>query len=263
MQKLSIKQVEEQLSTILDDSDPFIAEVEKDERKGVQKELEKWKKQRVQEKYRIDKFNEMNHYERKYRAQGFHFLAGVDEVGRGPLAGPVVCAAVILPEGFFLSGIDDSKKLTEKKREEFNEIIQKEAIAISISMIQPSVIDEINIYEATKKAMNSAIASLKVKPDFLLIDAMKLDTPYPSESIIKGDAKSVSIAAASIIAKVARDRLMKELAIEYPQYGFHQNRGYGTKEHILAIEKHGITPHHRKSFAPIKETVAAEQLKLF
>jgi ribonuclease HII len=179
------------------------------------------------------------------------------------LAGPVVCAAVILPEGFFLAGIDDSKKLSEKKREEFNAIIQKEALAVCVSMIEANEIDCLNIYEATKKAMKSAISGLSMKPDFLLIDAMKLETPYPSESIIKGDAKSVSIAAASIVAKVTRDRLMIKLSNEYPEYRFDQNMGYGTKEHILAIEKHGITPYHRKSFAPIKDVFAVEQLKLF
>jgi ribonuclease HII len=263
MQKQSIGQIEKRLSTILDDGDPFILELELDERIGVQKELARWRKQREQEKFLLQKYAEMNHYEKKYRAQGFHFLGGVDEVGRGPLAGPVVCAAVILPEAFCLPGIDDSKKLSEKRREEFEEIIRKEALAISVSMIHANEIDEINIYEATKKAMKSAIASLNPKPDFLLIDAMKLDIPFPSLSIIKGDAKSVSIAAASIVAKVIRDRLMKDLAKEYPEYGFHQNMGYGTKEHISAIQQHGITPYHRKSFAPIKNVAAVDQLTLF
>jgi len=138
-------------------------------------------------------------------------------------------------------------------------MIRSEALAYSISMISADEIDEINIYEATKKAMYAAVAGLDPKPDFLLIDAMKLETPYPSDSIIKGDARSISIAAASIVAKVARDELMKEISLSYPAYGFQQNMGYGTKEHIQAIQQHGITPYHRKSFAPVKDYAA--QLK--
>ncbi|OIK13957.1 ribonuclease HII [Bacillus sp. MUM 116] len=256
MKKQSIPEIEQQLMKITDESDPYLLMLENDERKGVQTCIKKWKKRQEQEQFLQAKFFEMNHYERKYHAEGFQLIAGVDEVGRGPLAGPVVCAAVILPEDFFLPGIDDSKKLTEKKREEYDKIIRKEAIAFSIAMVHAKEIDELNIYQATKKAMKSAIVSLEPKPDFLLIDAMKLDTPYPAESIIKGDANSVSIAAASIIAKVARDRLMIELSIEFPEYGFQHNMGYGTKEHILAIEQHGITPYHRKSFAPIKDSIA-------
>jgi len=253
MKRLSIAQIEEKLIDILEESDSFIVELEKDERKGVQASLAKWRKQRDLEKLLRAKFAKMNEYERKVRAQGFRYIAGVDEVGRGPLAGPVVAAAVILPEDFFLAGIDDSKKLTEKKRGEFAAIIKKEAIAYSVGMIHAAEIDEINIYEATKKAMNAAIVSLDPKPDFLLIDAMKLETPYPTESIIKGDAKSISIAAASIVAKEARDALMKELSLTYPVYGFQQNMGYGTKDHLQAIQQYGITPYHRKSFAPVKD----------
>jgi ribonuclease HII len=253
MKKLSIAQIEEKLAAIFEETDSFIVELQNDDRKGAQQCLAKWKRQREQEQYLREKFSEMNQYERKIRSQGFGLIAGVDEVGRGPLAGPVVTAAVILPEDFFLAGIDDSKKLTEKKRLEFDAIIRKEAVAYSVAMIHADEIDEINIYEATKKAMKAAIVSLDPKPDFLLIDAMKLETPFPTESIIKGDAKSISIAAASIVAKVARDTLMKELSLGYPVYGFQQNMGYGTKEHIQAIKKYGITPYHRKSFAPVKD----------
>jgi ribonuclease HII len=255
MKRLSITQIEQKLSDILDETDSFIVDLQNDERKGVQQSLAKWKKQREHEKRLQEKFAEMNNYERKVRAQGFRLIAGVDEVGRGPLAGPVVAAAVILPEDFFLAGIDDSKKLTERKRLEFAEIIKKEAISYSVAMIQADEIDEINIYEATKKAMKAAIVSLEPKPDFLLIDAMKLETPYPTESIIKGDAKSISIAAASIVAKVARDELMKELSVSYPVYGFQQNMGYGTKEHLEAIKRYGVTPYHRKSFSPVKDYI--------
>jgi ribonuclease HII len=264
MKKQSIAEIEAQLLAIADENDPFISAIQKDERKGVQQILLKWKKQREQEKLLQEKFHEMTQFERKYRAEGFQLIAGIDEVGRGPLAGPVVTAAVILPENFFLAGIDDSKKLTEKKRKEYAEIIRSEALAVSVSMIHAEEIDQINIYEATKKAMYASVVSLQPKPDFLLIDAMKLNTPYPSESIIKGDAKSISIAAASIVAKVARDELMQELAISYPVYGFAQNMGYGTREHLEAIQKYGITPYHRKSFAPVKDFFIeqSEQLTL-
>jgi ribonuclease HII len=255
MEKLSIAQIEAKLATILEETDSFLVEIQRDDRKGVQQCVNRWKKQREQEKFLQAKFNEMNQYERKFRRQGFNFIAGVDEVGRGPLAGPVVAAAVILPEDFFLAGIDDSKKLSVKKRQEFDRVIRREALAVSVAMIHAYEIDEINIYEATKKAMKAAIASLKPAPDFLLIDAMKLETPYPSESIIKGDAKSISIAAASIVAKVVRDELMKEISITYPAYGFQHNMGYGTKEHIEAIQQHGIISYHRKSFAPVKDYI--------
>lgn len=255
MEKQSIQQIEQQLALIKDQADPFLALIEIDDRKGVQQLLRRWKRKKEQEKQLHDKFIEMNSYETKYRLQGYNLIAGVDEVGRGPLAGPVVAAAVILPDGFFLPGIDDSKKLSEKKREEYEEIIKREAVAISVAMIDAEEIDQINIYESTKKAMSAAIASLNPLPDFLLIDAMKLDTPFPTEAIIKGDAKSISIAAASIIAKTARDRLMKELSLLYPPYGFEKNMGYGTKTHIDAIMKNGITPYHRKSFAPVKDFV--------
>jgi len=179
------------------------------------------------------------------------------KIRNGPLAGPVVTAAVILPADFYLPGIDDSKKLSEQKREEYFEIIQKQAIAIGIGMMDAAEIDRINIYEATKQAMLMAIEELATKPDYLLIDAMKLVTGIPSTSIIKGDSKSVSIAAASIIAKVTRDHLMKELDKEFPVYGFGKNMGYGTKEHVAALEKEGVTKYHRKSFSPVKELVLA------
>lgn len=251
--KRTILQIEKELADITELSHPFIHELETDERKGVQSLLARWRKEIERQQSLLEKFSEMMRYEKRYRHAGFRYIAGVDEVGRGPLAGPVTAAAVILPENFYLAGIDDSKKLSEKKREEYADIIQEEAVAVGIAFIEPAIIDTINIYEATKKAMMTAIASLQQKPDFLLVDAMKLETPYPCEPIIKGDAKSVSIAAASIVAKVARDRLMKQLAQEFPAYGFAQNMGYGTKEHLEAIRNHGITPHHRKSFAPIKE----------
>ena len=253
MKVQTIAEIEQQLTNIKAESDPFFQRIQQDERKGVQHLIHKWYKRMEHERLLQEKFNEMIVYENKWRAKGYEYIAGVDEVGRGPLAGPVMAAAVILPKDFFLAGIDDSKKLSEAKRFEYAEIIKREAIAVSVAEVEAGEIDTINIYEATKRAMKAAIVSLRSKPDVLLIDAMKLETPYASESIIKGDAKSVSIAAASIVAKVARDSFMIEISKDFPEYGFQHNMGYGTKEHILAIQKHGITPYHRKSFAPVKD----------
>jgi ribonuclease HII len=255
MKVQTIAEIEQQLTNINAESDPLFQKLVNDERKGVQQLIHKWHKRMEQERQLQEKFIEMNVYEMKWRAQGYKMIAGVDEVGRGPLAGPVVAAAVILPSDFFLPGIDDSKKLSEKKRNEYDEIIRREALAISVAMIDAGEIDVINIYEATKKAMKAAIVSLSSNPEVLLIDAMKIESPFVVESIIKGDAKSVSIACASIVAKVARDNLMVELSAAYPEYGFQNNMGYGTKEHLQAIQTHGITPYHRKSFAPIKDMV--------
>jgi ribonuclease HII len=255
MKNKTISEIEQQLTKLEDEDNAFFLSIQQDKRKGVQQLIHKWQKQVEEERRLKEKFLEMNVYENKWRGQGYDYIAGVDEVGRGPLAGPVVAAAVILPKEFYLAGIDDSKKITEKKRFEYAEIIKKEAIAVSIAMIHAEEIDQINIYESTKKAMKAAIASLNPQPDFLLIDAMKLETPFSSESIIKGDAKSVSIAAASIVAKVERDKLMVNLSISYPEYGFQHNMGYGTKEHVKAIHQYGITPFHRKSFAPVKEMI--------
>lgn len=197
----------------------------------------------------------MKDYENELYQKGIELVAGVDEVGRGPLVGPVVCACVILPKDYFNEQINDSKKISEKKREKLYDTIMQEAISIGIGMSSEKVIDEINILEATKLAMKEAIKNSKVKPEHVLIDAVKLDIDIPSTSIIKGDAKSQSIAAASIIAKVTRDRMMDELDKKYPQYLFKKNKGYGTKAHIEAIRQHGIIPEHRKTFAPCSEYV--------
>ena len=191
-------------------------------------------------------------YEKKYYSLGYNLIAGVDEVGRGPLVGPVVAACVILPNNYTLDGLTDSKKLSEKKRDYFFDIIMKDAVSVGIGIIDNNTIDEINIYEATKKAMISAINKLSVEPDIVLTDAMKLDIDIPVVPIIKGDLKSITISAASVIAKVTRDRMMYELDKKYPFYNFKSNKGYPTKDHIAAIEKYGILKEHRKSYAPIK-----------
>lgn len=195
----------------------------------------------------------MKEFETELYNNGINFIAGIDEVGRGPLVGPVVTAAVILPKDFYDERINDSKKLTEKKRELLYDVIMENALSVGIGMSSPEVIDEINILNATKKAMIEAINNLSIKPEHLLIDAVKLDINIPQTSIIKGDAKSESIAAASIIAKVTRDRMMVELDKKYPMYDFKHNKGYGTKKHIEALYEYGPISEHRKSFAPVSE----------
>lgn len=204
-----------------------------------------------------EKLLTMQQFEKQLREKGVHYIAGIDEVGRGPLAGPVVSACVILQEDFDVLGVDDSKKLSEKKREELFDKILSKSIAYGIGMCDNIVIDEINILNATKKAMAQAVKNAERMLrdrvgsgiDHLLIDALKLeDVDIPQTGIIKGDAKSVSIAAASIIAKVTRDRMMQDYAKEYPYYAFESNKGYGTRAHYEGIKEHGITPIHRKTF---------------
>lgn len=198
-----------------------------------------------------------NHYfEDKLLEQGYKYIAGVDEVGRGPLIGPVVVACVILPEHFKLEGLTDSKKLTQKQREKFYDIIMEQALSVSVALKSEKVIDQVNIYEATKLAMYDAIKNSKVKPDVVLIDAMKLEKlEIPSLSIIKGDMKSITISAASVIAKVTRDRMLDELDKIYPMYDLKHNKGYPTKKHIEAIEKYGIVEEHRKTFSPVSQHI--------
>lgn len=191
-------------------------------------------------------------FEKELNLSGVNIIAGVDEVGRGPLVGPVVVACVILPKDYVLDGLTDSKKLSSKKRDYFYDILMKDALSVSISIKDEKVIDCINIYEATKQAMYDAIKNSKIKPEHVLIDAMKLpELNIPSTSIIKGDLKSISIAAASVIAKVTRDRIMIELDKKYPEYNFKKNMGYPTKEHREAIDKYGILKEHRKTFSPV------------
>ena len=191
-------------------------------------------------------------YENELYEKGVKYIAGVDEAGRGPLAGPVVAAAVILKKGATFTYVNDSKQLTEKQRELALIEIKENALAIGIGICSVDEIDLINIYRASREAMISAIRQLKIKPDFLLIDAMPMEIDIPLLSIIKGDTLSVSIAAASIVAKTTRDGYMIEMDKLFPQYGFKQHKGYGTKEHIEAINTYGITPIHRKTYEPIK-----------
>ena len=190
-------------------------------------------------------------FERAMQAKGCKYIAGVDEVGRGPLAGPVVCAAVIMPleEADLIVGVDDSKKLSAKKREELANRIKKKALAYTVYEVSEKTIDEINILEATKLGMKMAIEGLKIQPDVVFTDGtMVIDVSFPQQSIIKGDALSYSIGAASIVAKVHRDAMMDEYAKEYPAYAFDSNKGYGTAAHIQAIKEQGLCPIHRRTF---------------
>ena len=248
MEERKIGQIKEELKAATEAMLPsFIMAYESDERSGVIKLVEQAKKrlQKLEEeRKRIWKLQE---YERKYGQ--YTYICGIDEVGRGPLAGPVVAGAVILPKDCDILYINDSKKLTAAKREELYDEIMEKAVAAGIGMVSPQRIDEINILQATYEAMRQAIGNLKVKPDLLLNDAVTIpEVVIPQVPIIKGDAKSVSIAAASIVAKVTRDRLMEEYDKVLPGYGFASNKGYGSAEHIKALQTLGPTPIHRRSF---------------
>ena len=196
-----------------------------------------------------ERLNKLLIYENECYAQGASYIAGVDEVGRGPLAGPVLACAVILPKGLLIEGVDDSKKLSAKKRENLAKIIEESALAVSIGMADVKTIDCVNIYQATVSAMTDAVNGLKVKPDVILIDAMKLPAVSAAQrAIIKGDSLSMSIAAASIVAKVTRDKMMDAYHEIYPAYGFDRHKGYGTEKHMEAIRQYGLCPIHRRSF---------------
>ena len=193
---------------------------------------------------------QLKEIDKEFFDMGLKYVCGIDEAGRGPLAGPVVVASVILPENSMIEGINDSKKVSESKREKLYDIILQEAISYGIGIIYQDEIDEINILQATKKGLNEAVMKMEIKPNVILVDALTgIDTlGIPYKSIIKGDAKSYSIGAASIIAKVTRDRIMREWDKVYPEYGFAGHKGYGTAKHIEAIKKYGLTPIHRKTF---------------
>ena len=248
----TIKEIKEQLANIQRLDDPLLAELEQDSRSGVIQAIAKQKREiqkRIDEDERLEG---MLAYEKECYARGIELIAGVDEVGRGPLAGPVVAAAVILPKACKIPGLNDSKKIPKYKHKEIYEAVLQNAIAIGIGIKDNHVIDQVNIYEATKLAMMEAIGRLDPQPQHLLIDAMKLDLPISQTSIIKGDANSLSIAAASIVAKVTRDQMMEEFDREYPGYDFAQNAGYGTAKHLAGLDKLGVTPIHRRSFEPVK-----------
>ena len=246
--EMNLKEIENALFEQIP-SDDFVAACEADARAGVQRLTKRYRREQA-ERARIDA---LYTYEYAARDEGAKTVAGVDEAGRGPLAGPVVVAAVILPFGLFLPGLNDSKKVAPKKRELLYDEILEKAAAVRVSIVDAKTIDRVNIYQATMNGMYESILNLDPKPDKVLIDAVELaKLPMPSLSIIKGDAKSASIAAASIIAKVTRDRMMLKYDAEYPQYGFAQHKGYGTAQHIEALEQYGPCPIHRKSFEPVR-----------
>lgn len=257
--KLTIIEVKELLKTIHTANDPSFELLKKDERKGVQTALKAWHKKQADALKLEQKHQEMLQFEEELWQQNCVYIAGIDEVGRGPLAGPVVAATVILPRDFHVLEINDSKQLSEAKRDALFDKIKNEALAIGVGIKDETIIDKVNIYQATKLAMIEAVENLSIDPQHLLIDAMKLELAIPQTSIIKGDAKSLSIAAASIVAKVTRDRMMKDYNEEYPGYGFDKNAGYGTKVHLEGLEKYGVTPIHRKTFAPVKDQLMKER----
>ena len=248
----TIKEIKEQLANIQRLDDPLLAELEQDSRSGVIQAIAKRKREIQKRLDEDERLEGMLAYEKECYARGLELIAGVDEVGRGPLAGPVVAAAVILPKGCKIPGLNDSKKIPKSKHKEIYEAVLQNAIAIGIGARDNQVIDQVNIYEATKLAMMEAIGQLEPQPQHLLIDAMRLDLPISQTSIIKGDANSLSIAAASIVAKVTRDQMMEEFDKEYPGYDFAQNAGYGTAKHLAGLDKLGVTPIHRRSFEPVK-----------
>lgn len=227
------------------------AQYRADSRAGVQILVRRWERE-ARERARVEALYQ---YEFLAREKGCTLVAGVDEAGRGPLAGPVVAAAVILPMGLFLPHLNDSKKLSATVREQLFSAIMESAVAVEIVSISEKVIDEKNIYQATKQGMYEAVAALEPQPQRVFLDAVPLQLPMPSFSLVHGDAKSASIAAASIAAKVTRDRLMLAYDEEYPQYGFRKHKGYGTAEHLEALRKHGPCPIHRRTFEPIRSMV--------
>lgn len=246
---MTIKEIKELLNNGV--SEEEFAALKNDPRSGVQKLLTSYKRKQELLLKKKEQFLSRFQYERRFWGKG-QLVAGVDEVGRGPLAGPVVTAAVIIDENFDLIDVNDSKKLTPKKRLELYPKILEKAVSVGVGIKNAQVIDEINIYEADRLAMAEAVKNLDRKPDALLVDAMDVPIAIPQIKLIKGDAKSNSIAAASIVAKVFRDKLMDDYDALYPQYKFSKNAGYGTKDHLDALNKFGPTPIHRKSFEPIK-----------
>ncbi|WP_119317523.1 ribonuclease HII [Companilactobacillus formosensis] len=249
--KYTVKAVKELLTqeTV---SDELLQELQLDSRLGVKKLLEQYYKRIEQKKALIEKFRTKEFLEKPYWDHDL-LVAGVDEVGRGPLAGPVVTAAVILPADNTLYEVDDSKKLSISKRDELYKQICDQAIDISVAVGSPQLIDQENIYHATELTMAQSIKRLYAKPDHILVDAMTIPVDIPQTKLIKGDAKSLSIGAASIVAKVSRDRLMTMYSHLYPEFGFENNDGYGTKQHLQALDKFGRTKIHRLSFSPVRK----------
>lgn len=251
---LTIKEIKERIQTksyTIQDMKQW----RNDHRKGVQQLIDSFDRQLKKEERLKNDYLAMCTYETSLEQQGISKIAGIDEAGRGPLAGPVVAAAVILPKDANLYGLTDSKQLTEKERNYFYDKIKEVAISYHIQVISNTVIDDINIYEATKRAMIESVHSLHIQPEHLLVDAVSLPIEVPATVLTKGDQKSISIAAASVLAKVFRDKYMQELDQEYPHYQFAQHKGYGTTTHVDMLKKYGASPYHRKTFAPVKRAL--------
>ena len=254
----TITQIKKTLKTVADNQDIRLVQWRQDSRAGVQQAVQQWDRQQAKQAAKTEAFQERFTFEKQLWAQGVTHIAGVDEVGRGPLAGPVVAAAVILPHDFAELEVIDSKQLSENMRDKLYDKILSQAISVGVGVVASDVIDDINIYEAARLAMTQAVAELAPAPEFLLVDAMTLPVETPQTALIKGDARSNSIGAASIVAKVTRDRMMSEYDRTYPGYGFAQHAGYGTQAHLMALKKLGVTPIHRRSFSPVKAVLTSE-----
>ncbi|SMS14242.1 ribonuclease HII [Levilactobacillus zymae] len=248
----SLAQLRQDLHDVTTATDARLASLRADPRKGAQQLYQQIQRRLAKQADAEAAFQHRLHYERQFWQAG-QLVAGIDEVGRGPLAGPVITSAVILPPDFDVPLVNDSKQLTAKERERLYPIILDRAQAVSIGVASRELIDQLNIYQATRVAMQRAVLGLGVAPDHLIVDAMQIPVALPQTRLIKGDAKSASVAASSIVAKVYRDHLMISYDQLYPGYGFAQNAGYGTAEHLAGLRKLGVTPIHRRSFAPVRK----------
>ncbi|MGM0471648.1 MAG: ribonuclease HII [Bacillota bacterium] len=266
LSKLTIKEIKAELEDLelASISKELLAELAADNRKGVQRLAQRWQRKKEKAARLRQQFREMKEFERQIVPADYEVIGGVDEAGRGPLAGPVVAAVVILPEDIFLPGLNDSKQLSATQREEFFACLQKEAVDLGVGIVDAKRIDQINIRNATYQAMREAVDNLEQPPEFLIVDGERIpQLELAQEKVVDGDARSISIAAASIIAKVTRDRMLDEYAQEYPEYGFINHKGYGTAEHLSALEEHGPSPLHRYSFSKVREAALGDDYQLF
>lgn len=251
----TIKEIKEVLLTI-DEPNTLLEALRQDKRVGVKTAVTQWHKRYAKKQKTLELHQQKISFDKSFQPFQDAFIAGVDEAGRGPLAGPVVTAAVILPDDTTkLVGLDDSKAIAKENRSLLADTIKEIAISYSVHVQPAQLIDQLNIYNATRSSMEEAVKTLNTRPDFVIVDAMQLTIPFATESIIKADEKSLAVAAASILAKTTRDELMAGLHEEYPQYNFKKNAGYGTAEHVAALKKDGPCIHHRKSFEPVKSII--------
>ena len=264
LSKMTIAQIRAHIKSVNSPDEAYLRALEQDPRAGVRAIAEQMRKKQKAQARENARLEQMLAIEKKLRERGIQHIAGVDEAGRGPLAGPVVAAAVILPPDTLIPGLNDSKALSEKRRAELFETIQNTALAIGIGKASPQEIDKHNIRNATHHAMCEALAALSISPDRVLIDGnARPGSPFPEQAVIGGDRKSLSIAAASVIAKVTRDRLMIDYHAQYPAYGFAGHKGYGSADHLAALQKHGPCPIHRRSFRGVFEAKRSEDFKIF